>query len=110
MTTKEQDRATALRMFAEPCYGKGDRMHAGNCQHCSLRGEGLQGTADGKGLEPNYSGWHRLYVQAGRTIPARFSCAFVDALNLETATNLPYVDALIEDIKYFGAQIEGTSV
>ena len=99
----DQEQAIALRMFAEPCYGVGDRMHAGNCQHCALRGVGKQGTADGLGKEPNYAGWARIYVQAGRTIPARFAAAFEQAKHSD---NTAYAQALAEDIEKYGVTIE----
>lgn len=101
--TKKEERAIALRMFAEPCTGKSDRFHAGNCPHCALRGEGRQGTVDGKGLEPNYAGWARLYVQAERTIPARFSAAFAKEMRSD---NTAYAEALADDIATYGVTIE----
>ena len=101
----DQEKAIALRMFAEPCYGVGDRMHAGNCQHCALRGVGKQGTADGKGLEPNYAGWARIYVQAGKTIPKRFQEAFEKVRSYQV-DNDAYSEALEEDIAKYGVLFE----
>ena len=102
---KEQERAMALRMFAEPCFGRNDRYHGGNCQHCCLRGDGLANTADEKGLEPNYAGWARLYVQAGRTIPKRFQAAFEKVRSYQVE-NDAYSKALEEDIDEFGVLFE----
>ena len=103
MMTKEQERATALKIFAEPCFGKTDKHHGGNCVHCCLRGEGLPNTADDQGRAPNYAGWARLYVQAERTIPARFAQAFAEELN---SSNEAYRYALIYDIAHWGVSVE----
>lgn len=103
---KEQERRIALRIFAEPCVGTSDPYHAGNCGACCLRGDYKGGTEDGKGRAPNYSGWARLYVQAGRTIPVRFARAFAEELG--RTDNYSYVAALRDDIEYFGVVVEGT--
>lgn len=102
-TDRDQEKRMALRMFAEPCFGRTDRYHGGNCQHCCLHGDGLPNTADGKGLEPNYSGWARIYVQAGRAIPRRFAAAFEAEKNSE---NTSYANALKEDVAYYGLSFE----
>jgi hypothetical protein len=103
MKDYKQQTLQAERMLAEPCFGRTDRYHGGNCQHCCLRGDGLANTADEKGLEPNYSGWARIYVQAGRTIPARFAAAFEKE---KQSDNKLYAEALADDIAHYGVTIE----
>lgn len=104
--THEQNRVIALNIFATQCFGRNDKFHKGNCVHCCLRGESRTDTADEKGLEPNYAGWARLYVQAGREIPACFANAFLN--ELERIDGPSYVKALKEDISYHGLTIIGS--
>ena len=99
----EKERAIALHLFAEPCTGRRDIFHGGNCRHCCLRGEGKPNTADGIGLEPNYAGWQRLYVEAGRIIPAQFADAFLNTFR--DSENTSFLDALRDDIQYFGVTL-----
>lgn len=92
----DQNQKMARHIFAEPCIGLKERTHADNCAHHALRGEHIAHTADRKGREPNYAGWGRLYVQAGRPIPARFREAF------EAYDNQAYARALRDDIERYG--------
>jgi hypothetical protein len=96
----DQEKAIALRMFAIPCIGRNQLGHNGNCEHCALRGNYNQ-TADNLGKEPNYDGWARLYVQAGRTIPKKFAEAFEKVRSYDVGNDL-YSKALEEDIAKYG--------
>ena len=88
----KQSQLQADAILAEPCIGAKDRFHAGNCAHCEIRK-----------TVPNYSGWARVYVQAGKTISKKQSSAFL--AELSRTDNLPYVKALRQDIEYFGLTI-----
>lgn len=103
----KKDRAIAERMMAEACIGSSDKYHAGNCQHCSLRGIGKGSTIETEGgfLSPNYAGWARVYVQAGREIPSRFALAFLE--ETRRTDNAEYAEALRKDVRYFGVIING---
>lgn len=93
-------RRTALRMFRDHGHaGYWDEMTRDSCGTCALNGWGDDrepGT-----VEPNYAGWERLYVQAGRTIPARYTEAFRQAV--DGTDNPRYDAALALDIATFGA-------
>ena len=82
----------ALNLLAEPCWGKTERLHTGNCQHCELRKN-----------NPNYSGWARIYVQAGKPIGKKQVKAFLKELESD---NLAYREALKADIEHYGLTIE----
>lgn len=97
-------RATSLRIWEQPCIGRHERWHATECTHCCLRGATVASTADEKGLEPNYSGWQRIWVEVGEEIPARFAKAFVDAFNDE---NRLFAEALAADVVKYGVVIKG---
>ena len=92
MKNYKQQTLQALRILAEPCFGKRERFHTGNCAHCELRKK-----------VPNYSGWARIYVQAGETIRAEQVDAFITELNNE---NEAYRKELIDDIKNYGLTIQ----
>jgi hypothetical protein len=81
----------ALRLLAEPCWGKTERFHARNCQHCELRKN-----------NPNYSGWARIYVQARKVVRNKQAKAFLKELESD---NLAYRNALKADIECFGLTI-----
>lgn len=99
----DMEQRIAIKIFNEKCIGKTDRYHGGNCVYCCLRGIGKPNTADEKEKEPNYSGWARLYVQAGKIIPEKFKEAFYNQLNSD---NKLYAEALQEDIKKYGLKVK----
>ncbi len=68
-----------------------------NCGACALNG--WAPVVDEGPAHPNYAGWARLYVQAGKGIPAVFREAFED----ERVTDGPYAAGLARDIATFGA-------
>jgi hypothetical protein len=63
-----------------------------NCGACAL--------AMGDETGPNYSGWARIYVEAGKHVPKKWHTAFL--LELHRTDNMPYVEALKKSIKTFG--------
>lgn len=85
-------RLQAEHILAEPCIGVKDRFHAGNCAHCEIRKD-----------NPNYSGWARVYVQAGEPIRKAQAKAFLKELESD---NKAYADALKNDIIHFGLTIQ----
>jgi hypothetical protein len=89
----KQSQLQADAILAEACIGSKDRFHAGNCAHCEIRK-----------TVPNYSGWARIYVQAGKKISKKQAPEFLK--ELERTDNMPYVKALKEDIEFFGLVIE----
>ncbi len=62
-----------------------------NCGGCAL----ISGDEDG----PNYAGWARVYVEAGRTIPREWTRAFQSERN---SSNAAYAAALRKSINTFG--------
>lgn len=73
MTSKELNdgRRSALDLFRHEHPSKEtDRLVLDNCAACALEGRGAMD--DG----PNFSGWHLIYVQAQRRIPAQWADAF----------------------------------
>jgi hypothetical protein len=67
-----------------------------NCGACVLAGY----TPKGERRDYiNYAGWARVYIQAGRFIPARLEYSFLAEL---ANKNRAYADALKQDIKDFG--------
>jgi hypothetical protein len=91
-TDFNQERLQALSILGESCLGKNTRFHTGNCAHCEIRKD-----------IPNYSGWARVYVQAGEPIRKAQAQAFLQELS--RVDNIPYVEALKEDIIHFGLTI-----
>jgi hypothetical protein len=71
-----------------------------NCGACALDGYGEHHT-DGI-LQPNYSNWARVYVEALRPIPARWRPAFHAVLNAED--NSRHHDALLRSLATFGVR------
>lgn len=92
----EREKRIALRLLSEPCIGKRDKCHSENCGPCELR-------STHRGQGPNYSGWARIYVQAGRTIPKIIAKAFIKELESD---NKAYANALKADIAYYGLTIQ----
>lgn len=84
------DEARSLRGTARACLSRHDcgphprdRMARENCGACVLNAS----------EHPNYAGWERLFVQAGRKVhPSALAAA------LARTDNLPYVNALRRDL------------
>lgn len=76
-----------------------------NCGACALFGyEPRGGWGDGRNVKrdgPNYAGWARAYVEAGRAIPKRWKDAFEKE---RQSDNKLYAAALEESIKHFGVR------
>lgn len=78
-----------------------ERMTRENCGACALAGYGAD-TDEGRApLAPNWAGWARAWVQAGR----RISPEYVDGFRAELASpdNARYAAALATDIRTYGA-------
>lgn len=90
----------ALTGHGHPGYDDDETRTA--CGACAL--EGFAETTDSGPLEPNYGGWERIYVQAGRAIPAKYREAFEDAR--ASNKNTQYAINLGLDIATFGVQFE----
>lgn len=96
--SKEQQTATALRCLNHhDCNGQ----KSTNCGACVLNGYGDK--ANGEPIAPNYAGWARIYVQAGKTIPAKYYESFQREL---ASDNTAYAEALQEDCEVYGLKIE----
>jgi hypothetical protein len=93
---------TARRLFRDHGHtGYADKLTRDNCGACALAGYGESTDGGRAPLAPNYAGWARDYVQAGRGIPARWVDAFGAELSGE---NQRYADALRRDVATFGAR------
>ncbi len=90
-------RAIAQRLFSEPHYEPGHTRNPDpdNCSACAIRG--LGGDIEEGG--PNYAGWARIYIEAGKTIPSRWRDAFQRELHSD---NEAYANALRRSIATFG--------
>ncbi len=77
-----------------------------SCGACALKGY-LSKTAIADGFKPedgpNYAGWARIYVQAGRPIPKKWKIAFAAE---KASDNFLYREALENDIATFGVSFE----
>jgi hypothetical protein len=82
--------AIARSMFRGHAY-EHVGIDADNCSYCALTSGGPEG--------PNYAGWGRLYVEAGRLIPGRWREAFQCELESDNAA---YAAALRRSIATFG--------
>lgn len=77
-----------------------ERMCRENCGACALAGYGAHDDDGTAPLAPNYAGWARAYVQAGKRIPPEW----VDGFRAElSSSNGRYADALATDVRTFGA-------
>jgi len=84
-----------------------DPLTRENCAACVLAGYiSRSQRADGAKISdgPDYAGWARVYVQAGRVIPYRWRAAF-EAERTRT-DNPAYTQALARDIYIFGLRQE----
>jgi len=83
--------------------GTGTALERQNCGACVLNGYGDKKLMlEGLPCQPNYSGWARVYVQAGKTIPEKYREAFILEL---TSENARYREALLQDIKSNGVAL-----
>ncbi len=72
-----------------------------NCGACVLGGyHDLDDDEHDRRDGPNYSGWARIYVEAGRTIPRKWKAAFLR--ELDRTDNALYLAALVRDIQTWG--------
>lgn len=95
-------RATARRLFRDHGHaGWWDDLTRSSCGACALNGWGE--ADDGEGLEPNYGGWGRLFVEAGRVVPARYAAAFW----VELGQDSPYGACLRRSVRTFGVRVGG---
>ena len=96
----EQKRLIAQRLFI---HERGHLEWREDCGACALEGYISRATRkESDGVQfVNYVGWLRVYVQAGRIIPARW---FMKVRNELKSDNKAYLRALQEDIKYYGVQ------
>lgn len=80
---------------------RGEVWERMSCTTCALLGyEPPGGWGDGYSVDrdgPNWGGWQRAYVQAGRRIPAKWREVFV-----QEGDNQAYYDALGQDIVTYG--------
>lgn len=99
---KEQEIKLALHLLNRHDHiGLGRTEERENCGACVLNGYGEK--KNGEPIAPNYSGWARIYVQAGKTIPAKYWNGFQKELS---SANKLYVKALMEDCKHYGLKLE----
>lgn len=84
--------------------GTGTSLERANCGACVLNGYGDKKLANEERLplQPNYAGWARIYVCAGKPIPTEYRKAFISELDSE---NRSYAEALRRDIEEFGLTI-----
>ena len=80
--------------------GTGTTLERTNCAACVLNGYGDK--KNGEPIEPNYSGWVRVYIENGKPIPAKYRAGFTRALRSD---NRAYAEAIIDDIIKYGVTI-----
>lgn len=93
-------RAVARQLMSRHDHGPLDRMRASeremmrdNCGACALARAGKDTTDPNQ--RPNYSGWLRVYIQAGEAVPQ----AWLEAEMVESAKENPaYYNAIMRDI------------
>lgn len=103
-----QQRGQVSRMFSDHGHG-GDwsREVRENCGACCLGGYRPRGGwGDDYPEAPNYAGWQRAYVQAGRVIRKRWAGEFLRALEGKGI----FSEALRRDVFTYGLRIESGSV
>jgi hypothetical protein len=79
---------TAWREYFVHSYAHGARRDPDNCQACALQMRPI----------PNYSGWLRLFIQAGIRAPRRVMLQEAERAQKENAA---YFSALLRDIATF---------
>lgn len=91
--SKVQRREMALREMYEHTYDH-KKADPDNCQACAHAAEGEDG--------PNVAGWLRVWVPAGRTIPAKW---FAAEMTFAANENKGYFAAVLRDIQEFGLTV-----
>lgn len=106
MTTEKN--YTQLRLTALQCLNRHDhpryitdQLTRENCGACVLNGYHPRGEPR---TDINYAGWARIYIEAGKAIPANLFMAFLAEL---ASDNRAYANALLDDILHFGIKAEG---
>lgn len=100
-----QRRDSALYLFRRHDHNKSDHtpLTRENCGACALNGYHPKGE---RSDFINYAGWARVYVEAGKFIPAKLRYAFLAEL---ASSNRAYADALKQDIRDFGVSCDDKS-
>ena len=96
-------RARARYAFIDHGHGRDfSPLVRENCGACCLGGYRPRGGwGDDYSGAPNYGGWERCWVEAGRSIPPKYSAKFLAALSGEGA----YSDALRRDVQTYGVTV-----
>lgn len=107
---RHQQRLIALRLLAQHDHNMSDRarLTRENCGACCLNGYHPRGEKhDGR---PNYAGWLRVYIQAGKRFDlksaaielteARQGWDYGDGYRSEP--NAAYYNAILDDAEYYG--------
>lgn len=81
-----------------------DPMTRENCGACLLQGYHPRGEARN---DINYAGWERIYIQIGLRIPPGLFEAFLNELANDDPDNRGYVEALRDDVRYWGVDAWG---
>lgn len=97
------------RNTAENCLCRHDhgndrsQLARENCGACCLGGYRPRVKDDEWPKDaPNYAGWVRIYIEAGRSIPPRFARAFVHELSPGLTDNSLYRDACLRSLATYG--------
>lgn len=101
-----QERAICRRLLSHHEHqGTGTTLERSNCAACVLKGYGdaKLSREEGCPVQPNHSGWARIYVCAGEKIPSKYRTAFIGELD---SSNRAYAEALRRDIIQFGLIID----
>lgn len=87
-----------------------ENLTRSNCGACVLNGYQDRDDDEHKPADgPNYAGWARVFVEAGRSIPATWAEAFVREFT--DNDNERYVEALKRDVATFGMpHVDGLKV
>lgn len=100
--------ARSLHGMARQCLdrhdhapGETDKLALDNCGACALAGRTTDEDHFPDVEGPNYAGWARVYVEASRTIPAKWERAFRAEL---ASNNQSYADALRRSVATFGVR------
>lgn len=112
MAEREQLRRMAMQSLYSHGHSMSDksRLTRENCGACCLNGYHPRGEKhDGR---PNYSGWLRIYIQAGKRFDknaaaielaeARDGGVYDD---YTASANLPYYNAILDDAEMFGCPV-----
>lgn len=100
-----QDKLIAQSLFKHEAGHLSGTSERENCGACALEGylsRSARADLKSQGMHHpiiNYSGWLRVYIQAGRFIPSKFRKALEEELKSD---NKLYLNATKEDIKIYG--------